>query len=379
MDRMLLLSHWESIVFPQSGDAEQPAIGQRLGVQYLKAVQEHVEVKVKDLTLTMHQDSMGLMAIAGAVWDAGMNMVDFLVTWENESEAGVSEPDNDQLDIPSTSNSPDLSLNKFNMGNVLDLGCGTGICGIVAALLGAKDVVCSDCIKLSCFDENVDELPTQLQERVSFVYFDWYQSDKMPHSLLMPGCKESESSGAHGADISSFGDESLSKPAAGDQRDAITVSSTINHGPLLEQFHPTQPHASLLGTKTVLGTKGGATKSPASSFSVASTANDVTSGTAAPAAAVRVDPAVWDTVLCSDVVYEEKIHEPLLAVLRRLRFRRLFLSYKKRRDDADRKFFTQLAESFTLQLVDPTFIKSSNLPPAALAELYIFHVTPRVI
>lgn len=296
---MFLDGSWRAVIFGPEGDNEAAQIGQRLGVQYLKAVQESVEVSIEEHTITVHQDSMGLVAIAGAVWDAGMYMVDFLTTWKEQSEAATAHIAATQSPQSTTSDASAAAPPQFRLGDTLDLGCGTGISGLAAALLGAEKVVFSDSVRLNCFDENIDEITaidSDLQQKVEFVLYDWFSTEVPPELFL---CSKNS-----------------------DETDSSSSSSSSSSG--------------------ILG--GGMYK--------------------------------WDTVLCSDVVYEEKIHAPLLRVLRTVPFKQLLLAYKKRRDEVDVKFFSELEKFCDIKVVNPACVRLKNLPAASLAELYICFVTP---
>ena len=49
---------------------------------------------------------------------------------------------------------------------------------------------------------------------------------------------------------------------------------------------------------------------------------------------VELTGFTWDTILCSDILYEKKAHAPLLNLLNKLIFNRLILGYKRRHDTA---------------------------------------------
>ena len=91
-------------------------IGSRLGISYLQASLKEIDIKVLDYHFQMCQCEMGIMAISGVVWDAGMLLVDYL----------------------------SANSNTITLGSVLDLGCGTGICGLAAYACGANHLTLSD-------------------------------------------------------------------------------------------------------------------------------------------------------------------------------------------------------------------------------------------
>ena len=247
---------WEGNLFPAaSGEESVVVIGQRLGVPYLRTQQETVVVQVGPAaSLTLHQCSMGLTAISGVVWDCGLLMVDYL-TWEHE-QAPASSP----------------------LGSVLDLGTGTGICGLAALLLDATCVLFTDASEPPSFEDNVQQLAPALRGRAQFVAHDWSAAD-VAEAVLRPA-----------------------SPSDGD-----------GDG--------------------------------------------------------------WDTVLCSDLLYDQKAHGPLLRVLRAVAFRRAVFAYKKRHDEPERAFFRELASFCRLQVVHPQSFPLRNVQAASTPGLFIVVAT----
>jgi hypothetical protein len=86
---------------------------------------------------------------------------------------------------------------------------------------------------------------------------------------------------------------------------------------------------------------------------------------------------VWDTVLCSDVLYESSTHASLLQLINTLKFKKLFLSYKRRHDELEYKFFKSLIHTHNIFLVDNKKIEVFNLSLQQRVGLYIFIVIPR--
>jgi hypothetical protein len=257
---------WAICLYGNEGD--EPELGQRLGIQYMKAMQETIVVKYGDLEYSFCQESMGLLAIAGVVWDAGLLMVDFLQTMQNKT----------------MQNHVDLT---FDLGNVLDVGCGTGVAGISALLTGAERVLFTDIVSLPCFRSNIEQLPNVMQSKHSFFAYKW-DADTLPSALCGP--------------------TSVVSP---------TADSTV--------------------TVTYSG---------------------------------------WDTVLCSDLLYEEKCHDALLCVLQRLTFKRAIFSYKKRHDVPEKVFFEKLGTWCRIRVVDSKSIELKNLPVKSHSGLYIVLVEP---
>lgn len=128
------------------------SVGQRLGLPYIRSMQPTLDVKVNSQTLTLDQDGSGVMAISGVVWDCGLLMVDFL------------------SQVMSTSCSCSCCTEHILPFNrVLDIGCGTGICGIAAATLGAGEVVFTDVYKASSLESNLEGFLPQ----ATFVPYSW--------------------------------------------------------------------------------------------------------------------------------------------------------------------------------------------------------------
>lgn len=98
-----------------------------------------------------------MMAISGVVWDAGLLIADFI---KQLSEHNADQP----------------------VQRVLDLGCGTGIAGIVSLLSGSSFALFSDIGKLHCFDENIEQLSTEQQQNAHFQVYRW-NADTIPDSF----------------------------------------------------------------------------------------------------------------------------------------------------------------------------------------------------
>lgn len=258
---------WRDIIFAKG---EKSEIGQRLGIQYTKAMEPTISVSYGDLTIQFHQESMGLMAISGVVWDAGLLMADYLL-WAKDSDPSIIT------------------------GLLLDIGCGTGIAGISALVLGENHVLFTDIDRLACFDYNVEQLTEYQQCRQIFVKYVWNEVS-LPVSFLSQ----------------SVGVESSKQ-----------LVSTTDENNTTEQ-----------------------------------------------------DVIVWDTLLCSDLLYEEKSHSLLLSVMRRLRFKRAVFTYKKRHEEPEEKFFESLSEWCSIEVVDADTIPLVNLPRTSLSGLYVVIVKP---
>jgi len=132
-----LIDDWMDVIF----DVSQSEIGQRLGVPFMRAQADSVNVfiDIDDSTslsssssspssssssspstalsdntansniieVSICQSSLGVLGISTVVWDAGLYLIDYLIHEQNL-----------------------FNMNKeYSLGCVLDIGCGTGICG----------------------------------------------------------------------------------------------------------------------------------------------------------------------------------------------------------------------------------------------------------
>lgn len=215
--------------------------GGRLGIDFVRASLSSIDILVGDKTLTIEQ-KLNNEELSGVVWDAGLLITDFLKT--NET----------------------LLENK----TVLDLGCGTGVVGLVACLLNARSVTFTDTKRFSRLDSNILNLPKDLSERCLFVNYLW--GEQLP--------------------------------------------AEFNGG-------------------------------------------------------------VYDTVLCSDILYDERFFEPLMNTLRILRFQNLIISYKRRHSEPECQFLHNLSNWCSVQVVDSNCIQLVNVrSPTTMTGLYIIFASP---
>lgn len=247
-----------------------------LGISYVEAQKNEVNVKVNDFMIEISQSSLGVLALSSVVWDAGLYVCDFLVFLNSNPliflDAAKFENGHDQKLADQFFNQ-----SPFQLGNTLDLGSGTGIVGIVCVLLNATSVVCSDAI--DCCQENFTELISfdKKSDRIKFIPYQW-QDDSVPLDLI--GCTQEL-------------------------------------------------------------------------------------------------PVVWDTIICSDVLYDKKGHEPLLKLLSRLKFKRLLISYKRRHDDEEHLFFQNLSKLIYIKFLDCEDIPLVNIKSkSSLVGLYIMLGVP---
>jgi predicted nicotinamide N-methyase len=120
------------------------------GVNFAKANKPIFPVKLQDGTIFQVRQNLEL-GLGAVVWDCGRVLSSLM---------------------------EDLSLHFFENKTVIDLGCGTGFCGILAKRLGASNVVLSDTASVGClaeenvtFAENTKVIPNSNAIKVES--FDW--------------------------------------------------------------------------------------------------------------------------------------------------------------------------------------------------------------
>lgn len=277
---------WETIF---ASEKKAVAVGQRLGVPYTRTLLPQLEIRIVNESLglrepkvvSVDQDGMGMIGISGVIWDCGLYMADFLCSAHISNDAhprAVSGED----DSPS-------ALATLNLTSVLDIGCGTGICGVVAGHLGAQQIVFTDSVLTDAFEWNLETLKGSLSadsRHAESLKWRWPDDDSSPLPELL----------TKGAQLA-------------DEADG-------------KEFY-------------------------------------------------------WDTVLCSDVLYEKACLPALQLLLRRLKFRKLVLAYKKRHDEPEREFFAELATWCHVRLFPKAHITSINLPPQNVDDnLFILIISP---
>jgi hypothetical protein len=179
-----ILSHlirkepWKEVLFDctdeKSGGGHSLKVGQRLGLPFVRSLQSDIFVKLIDYAsvpaskdIQIHQDGTGVMGISGVVWDCGLLLVDFLVYLFQSN-----------------------CLDKIPFKAVLDIGCGTGICGIAALYLGCEHVVLTDTFLATSLETNLENLPSHLQhtddhkKKYEFISYTWGNAD-IPEGLVV--------------------------------------------------------------------------------------------------------------------------------------------------------------------------------------------------
>jgi hypothetical protein len=238
-------------IFNISTNIKAVGLGNRLGVPYMRAQQNEVEIIINKQLYIFNQSSLGLSAISGVLWDAGLLITDFLIHYSNLYNKYQLTLDNNIISpslkiIDESLINTDKYLSNFKqlsiqrLGSVLDIGCGIGIAGITALLLDADNLTLTDCIETDCLNINIDKLLMEKKDKVNFIQYDWTSSD-IPINLLSYN----------------------------------SINNNNNNNELNHDL-------------------------------------------------------IWDTIVCSDVLYDENFHTPFLNFIQKLKFKRLILSYKKR-------------------------------------------------
>ncbi len=164
-------------MFPRGNGKNNIQVGQRLGVPYLRSLQPELEIRLPTIqgdksssivcgspgfvvenissehVVTLYQDGHGVMGISGVIWDCGLLCTDFLGN------------------LATCVNNEVLCLSPLD--TFLDLGCGTGVCGISALHLGAERVTFTDARICDALENNLDNLPEFFKPKSNFISFSW--------------------------------------------------------------------------------------------------------------------------------------------------------------------------------------------------------------
>ena len=301
-------------------DSSKFGLGQRLGVPYMRAQQDRVLVNVDGTTLSLRQSVAGVSAISGVVWDAGLYLVDFLVS-DSKSQSQI--------------------LHRLDGQRVLDLGCGTGICGVAAYLLGAHSVLLSDSVDSDYLQENV-ECAKQMKAMLSS-----NTSNTSSSSSSSSVCAPTISFVPYDWSVELLPSELTGAP--------MSVGVTF--------------------TALTLGNESSATATASISTATATISTATSASSTEEPHRKNECCWDWDTILCSDVLYDAKAHAPLLRCLRRLRFHRLVLSYKRRHDEPEKLFFKELEDFCDITVVPDEQIELINVSATNRMGLFIFIIT----
>jgi predicted nicotinamide N-methyase len=151
---------------------EDAAIGSRLGIDFMRAQSESLAINVYSKQLSLQQSHIGMLGISGVIWDCGLLMADFLCTYFGEERPRIS---------------------SLRLDRMLDLGCGTGICGLTALYSkSTSSVVFSDSVVSSILEDNIDDVKEQLRAagcsssqdvNTATVQHNWASSE-IPHEVM---------------------------------------------------------------------------------------------------------------------------------------------------------------------------------------------------
>ena len=290
------------------GSKEEGELGSRLGVPYMRAQAASLAVTLhvrrvsdeggeEELSLSFSQSSLGLCAISGVVWDAGLLLVDFLA----QQEMALCMSGCGGGDYTESECGGDLLVPR-SLGTVLELGThwhgastmsrhhdvvlpitgsGTGVVGVCCSLLGScRSVLLTDAVLSDLLLENVDNNRGRI------------------HSSCPPGC-----------DL---------EPAARRRAEVTTLQFAWgSHVSTLFDHH-------------------------------------------------------WDSVICSDVLYDDKCHDQLLRTLLQLRYGRLYLSYKCRNADRERAFLSALEQhAGRARVAEGASVRMVNLRRSQMHHLHV--------
>lgn len=96
-----------------------------------------------------------------------------------------------------------------------------------------------------------------------------------------------------------------------------------------------------------------------------------------------IQPAVkdaWDTVICSDVLYESKLHACFMQLLKSIRFNKMILGFKIRNDVPEKKFIVELSTWCDLAFIDNNEIDLVNLPNVkSLSGQFVIIAVPKYL
>lgn len=163
--------NWRCIFDTDLHDSNNLKIGQRLGIPFTRSLQEKIVVKLpsttdRDRSVALYQDGGGVVAISGVVWDCALHFVDYIL-----------------------SNYESIGADRYR--NVLDLGCGTGICGIMLLELfpTLDQLMLTDKVETDALEKNLEDLSMrshQLYSKTVFQEFKW-DINSMPAQITAPG------------------------------------------------------------------------------------------------------------------------------------------------------------------------------------------------
>lgn len=213
----------------------------RLGVPFTRASLPSINVQLSDDdSVPVHQNCN---SISSVVWDTGLLVCDYILA----------------------------TRDSIKLGTVLDVGCGTGVVGMVAACAHAEAVVFTDNILTPSLESNLSFLSHRTTTPIQMHVLDW--------------CHK-------------------------------------------EEIHVLQNQ-------------------------------------------------VFDTVVCSDIMYEETLHQPLLHLLQQLSCHRIVICFKQRYDDPEKHMLTLMSETFDIREVDISQLHCRNFTQVNASGTHLLIAYPR--
>lgn len=93
-----------------------------------------------------------------------------------------------------------------------------------------------------------------------------------------------------------------------------------------------------------------------------------------------VSKNTWDTVICSDVLYESKLHACFMQLLKSIRFNKMILGFKIRNDIPEKQFIMELSTWCDLAFIDNMEIELVNLPSVkCLSGQFVIIAVPKYL
>lgn len=338
---------WRAILFGSSAVSQG---GNKLGISYVRSLQPLLEVKVgENLTISVKQGSQ--QEIPFVVWDAGLLLVDYICAAYKTQNIEIER-----------TNKNDGSNKRCYLGNTLDIGCGSGVCGIAALALGAPFVLFTD----AC-------LSPHLHENICTV---------LCKGRGMPNSHSDDSTGSSSNAISTDGSDSDRNRAAFVEYD--WTDANVPKELFIPSLPPpiSTPQQNVEGTTVFVVATSDAAINPlpliaaATETTASSMSNSSSNSSSTDICSDKSCSVVWDTVICSDLLYFAAMHKPLLKFLKRLRFKRAIFSYKKRHPVDEMMFFADLEQFCSLSVLRLDTLRLVNLKTTSLSGLFIIIAEP---
>jgi predicted nicotinamide N-methyase len=237
----MLMEQWK-VIF------EFNEVKQKLGINFVRSLKSTLPIRLLDTEISLIQNDKEEGGLSGVVWDAGLLLIDFFLTYS------VTKPSS-----------------EYSLGVTLDVGTGTGVCGIAALMLGASSVCFTDIKLTNTLCQNINNLPIQYFSSAELIEYDWNSN---------------------------------------------------------------------LHTKM----------------------NDI----------------FFDTIICSDILYDPEIHCSLISFLKNLKFKKIVFSHKRRNNANEIKFFEKMETFCDLEVVKSESITLTNLPSQLYYDIFIIIATLKI-